>query len=231
MILEINNLRKGYGVSGSAGYREILSGLDLTVRPGQSIAITGPSGSGKTTLLNLIAALDSPDEGIISYKGLTVNNLNQNELDEYRNRSIGMVFQLHHLLPQFTLLENVLLPTLPLRDQKQREVARDRAEQLLHRMGVWEVRNQRPAELSGGECQRTAVARALINNPDLLLADEPTGALDQDNATLMAQLLAEISQTDGKAVILVTHSVDLAGQMDAVYHLDRGILVADNQTK
>src|SRR5690606_22042958 len=104
------------------------------------------------------------------------------------------------------------------------------AEQLLHRMGVWEVRNQRPAELSGGECQRTAVARALINNPDLLLADEPTGALDQDNATLMAQLLAEISQTDGKAVILVTHSVDLAGQMDAVYHLDRGILVADNQT-
>jgi ABC-type lipoprotein export system ATPase subunit len=230
MILEVKQLKKGYGAPGSSGYREILTGLDLRIRPGESIAITGPSGSGKSTLLNLIAALDTPDGGEIRYKGQSINDLSPDQLNRYRNLSIGMVFQLHHLLPQFTLLENVLLPTLPFKERKQRMAAGVRAEYLLKRMGVWDLRNRRPTELSGGECQRTAVARALINDPDLLLADEPTGALDQDNAILMAGMLAEISRIDGKAIVLVTHSADLAGRMGVVYQLRKGQLEAGNLT-
>jgi len=222
ITLRIESIRKEYRKAGTANRRTVLADLSLTVKRGESIAITGPSGSGKTTLLNLIAALDKPDAGLIEFNGRDLARLTDRELDQYRNHSIGQVFQLHHLLPQCTLLENVLVPTLAFPDKSNRSPLRERAESLIRRMGLWDMRNQYPGELSGGECQRTAVARALINDPDLILADEPTGALDEVNALNLIDLLAEINQTDGKTIILVTHSMVLAGRMGKVLSLQHG---------
>lgn len=222
VLLRLENIRKEYGVPGTANRRMVLSELSLTVNRGESIAVTGPSGSGKTTLLNLIAALDKPDAGLVEFNGRDLATLTASELDTYRNRSIGSVFQLHHLLPQCTLLENVLIPTLAKTDKTKRKFYRERAEDLVKRMGLWEMRNQYPGQLSGGECQRTAVARALINDPDLLLADEPTGALDEANALNLIELLTEINKLDGKTIILVTHSGELAARMGRVEELKKG---------
>ena len=222
MLLEINNIHKSYGTPGSASERKVLDGLSLQVGPGETLAVTGPSGSGKTTLLNLIAALDKPDKGLIEFNGRDLSKLSITELDTFRNGSIGQIFQLHHLLPQCTLMENVLVPTLARPEPSRRSHFRDRAEMLVKRMGLWEMRNQYPGEMSGGECQRTAVARALINDPDLILADEPTGALDQDNALNLIDLLLEINRSDGKTIILVTHSAELAGKMNRVEELKHG---------
>jgi ABC-type lipoprotein export system ATPase subunit len=224
ILLEIENIIKEYGVPGMANHRRVLSNLSLTIRRGDSIAITGPSGSGKTTLLNLIAALDQPEQGSIRFNGQELSGFTANEIDRYRNRSIGQVFQLHHLLPQCTLIENVLIPTLANPDKGNRSIYQERAEALIKRMGLWEMRNQYPGELSGGECQRTAVARALINDPDLILADEPTGALDEANALNLIDLLLEINKTDGKTLILVTHSDELARKMAKVASLKEGKL-------
>ncbi len=212
-ILRLDAIRKEFGVPGTSSLRLVLSGLSLTVKRGESIAITGPSGSGKTTLLNLIAALDKPDDGVIEFRGRNLAGFSSAELDNYRNKSIGLVFQLHHLLPQCTLLENILVPTLANNDKSKRAFYLQRANELIRRMGLWEVRNQYPGTLSGGECQRTAVARALINDPDLLLADEPTGALDQANALKLVELITEINRADGKTIIMVTHSAEMAGRM------------------
>ena len=219
VLLRLVDIRKEYGVSGTANRRIVLSKLSLTVNRGESIAITGPSGSGKTTLLNLIAALDKPDNGLIEFNGLDLTTLTGARLDIYRNRSIGQVFQLHHLLPQCTLIENVLIPTLAVPDKAKRSFYRERADNLIKRMGLWVMRNQYPGELSGGECQRTAVARALINDPDLILADEPTGALDEANALNLIELLMDIHKNDGKTIILVTHSGELAGRMGKVVEI------------
>ncbi|MFA5815852.1 MAG: ABC transporter ATP-binding protein [Bacteroidales bacterium] len=219
VLLRLDNIRKEYGVPGTATRRTVLSKLFMTVSRGESIAVIGPSGSGKTTLLNLIAALDKPDAGLVEFNGRDLAALTAAELDTYRNRSIGSVFQLHHLLPQCTLLENVLIPTLARPDKTKRSFYRERAEGLVKHMGLWEMRNQYPGQLSGGECQRTAVARALINDPDLLLADEPTGALDEANALNLIELLTEINKLDGKTIILVTHSAELAGRMGRVVEL------------
>ena len=219
VLLRLVNIRKEYGVPGMANRRTVLSGLSLTVYRGESIAVTGPSGSGKTTLLNLIAALDKPDKGLVEFNGRDLSTLTASELDTYRNRSIGSVFQLHHLLPQCTLLENILIPTLAKEDKTKRKFYHERAEGLVKRMGLWEMRNQYPGQLSGGECQRTAVARALINDPDLILADEPTGALDEANALNLIELLTEINKLDGKTIILVTHSGELAARMGRVEEL------------
>ena len=219
VLLRLVDIRKEYGVSGTANRRIVLSKLSLTVNRGESIAITGPSGSGKTTLLNLIAALDKPDNGLIEFNGLDLTTLTGARLDIYRNRSIGQVFQLHHLLPQCTLIENVLIPTLAVPDKAKRSFYRERADNLIKRMGLWVMRNQYPGELSGGECQRTAVARALINDPDLILADEPTGALDEANALNLIELLMDIHKNDGKTIILVTHSGELAGKMGRVVEI------------
>jgi ABC-type lipoprotein export system ATPase subunit len=218
-ILRLTDIRKEFGVSGTSSLRVVLSGLSLTVKKGESLAITGPSGSGKTTLLNLIAALDKPDKGLIEFKGRNLAGYSSDELDTYRNQSIGIVFQLHHLLPQCTLLENILVPTLAVNNKAKRAFYLERAGELIRRMGLWEVRNQYPGTLSGGECQRTAVARALINDPDLLLADEPTGALDQANALNLVELLTEINRIDGKTIIMVTHSAEMAARMERTVDL------------
>jgi ABC-type lipoprotein export system ATPase subunit len=219
IILNIQKLDKGYGVPGTATHRPVLSNLSFQVNRGESIAITGPSGSGKTTLLNLIAGLDRPDAGNVNFLGRNLANFSDHELDTYRNRSIGMVFQLHHLLPQCTLIENVLLPTLARTKKAKRRFYKERAEELVKRMGLWEMRFQYPGELSGGECQRTAVARALINDPELILADEPTGALDETNALNLIELLIEINQNDGKTIMMVTHSPELSAKMARIINL------------
>jgi lipoprotein-releasing system ATP-binding protein len=223
MILQLNNISKGYGDPQKSNFRSVLLGLNLEVAPNQKIAIAGQSGSGKTTLLNLIGTIDQPDSGEIFFHGKLINGYSHQELAHFRNRELGFVFQLHHLLPQCTLWENVLLPVLPVKKVVGKS-EKEWAEYLLRKVGIWEQRNQKPAELSGGECQRTAVVRALINKPQLILADEPTGALDEQNAGNLTDLLNDLSCEEGISLIIVTHSHELASQMDMVYQLKNGRL-------
>lgn len=224
MVLELKNIFKGYGDPLKSNFRQVLEDLSLEVYTNQKIAIAGPSGSGKTTLLNLIGTLDQPDTGEIAFKGISITGYSQKELAHFRNRELGFVFQMHHLLPQCTLWENVLLPVLPFK-KIVGKAEKEWAEHLLRKVGIWEQRNQYPSELSGGECQRTAVVRALINKPQLILADEPTGALDEQNAGSLAELLNHISSEEGVSLVVVTHSAELALQMDRVYHLKSGRLL------
>ena len=223
MLLEIENVSKSYR-SGADGERVVLDKLSLHVDEGESIAIIGPSGSGKTTLLNQIGTMDRPDEGRILFREKDLSGMRDKELEKFRNREIGFIFQAHHLLPQLTLMENVLLPTLPYARGKDREMLIDRAKTLLERVGLWERKDQKPGELSGGECQRTAVVRALINNPSLLLADEPTGALDEENALNLTDLLLDFNRKDKLSLIVVTHSGEIADKMDKKYILRNGRL-------
>ena len=220
-ILHIANITKSYP-SGVLP-RKVLDNLSLEVKRGETIAIVGPSGSGKTTLLNIIGTLDKADSGEALFEGIDLIKMDYSKLPEFRNQKIGVVFQLHHLLPQCTLWENVLVPTLPLKNDDGN--AEQRAETLLKRTGIWEQRFQKPAELSGGECQRAALVRALINRPSLILADEPTGALDHDNALNLIDLLLELNKEQGTALIVVTHSLELASKMDKVYKLTDGKLM------
>lgn len=208
--------------------RRVLDGLNLHLDPGETLAIVGPSGSGKTTLLNIIATLEKADSGKLFFDGTDLFSLPRTEQPGFRNRKIGMVFQLHHLLPQCTLWENVLIPTIP--SGPPDNATLNRAEQLLKRTGIWEQRLQKPAELSGGECQRAAVVRALINQPPLLLADEPTGALDHDHANLLTDLLLDLNRELGTAIIVVTHSIELARKMGKIFRLDNGKLQDFNKT-
>jgi lipoprotein-releasing system ATP-binding protein len=219
-ILSLSNISKSYP-SGTT-FRKVLDNLSLEVKKGETIAIVGPSGSGKTTLLNIIGTLDKADSGETLFEGTDLMKMDSNELPSFRNRKIGMVFQLHHLLPQCTLWENVLIPTLPLKLNNGE--AEMRAEALLKRTGIWEQRFQKPSELSGGECQRAAVVRALINQPSLILADEPTGALDHENALKLTELLLELNKEQGTALIVVTHSMELASKMERVYQITDGKL-------
>ena len=219
MLLKLENISKSY-----AKDRTILDQLDLEINAGERIAIVGPSGSGKTTLLNLIGTLDRPDTGKMIFDGQDLSAMNDQQLAQFRNRKIGFVFQLHHLLPQLSLWENVLLPTLtdPALQGKETE---DRAKRLIERVGLSGVVGQKPSELSGGECQRTAVVRALINRPALLLADEPTGALDQKSSGNLTDLLIELNKEEGVALVVVTHSLDVAKKMDRIYRLENGRLI------
>jgi ABC-type lipoprotein export system ATPase subunit len=219
-MLFLKQISKTYP-SGSS-LRKVLDNLSLEIHKGETIAIVGPSGSGKTTLLNIIGTLDNADSGEAAFEGVDLMKMDSTQLPAFRNRKIGMVFQLHHLLPQCTLWENVLIPTLPLKPKNGE--AEQRAEALLQRTGIWEQRFQKPAELSGGECQRAAVVRALINQPSLILADEPTGALDHENAMKLTELLLELNQEQGTALIVVTHSIELASKMGKVYRIEEGRL-------
>lgn len=221
MFLKLENITKGYGTPKSANYQLVLNNILLEVQEGESIAIIGPSGSGKTTLLNLIGSLDKPDKGRILFKGIDITGLSNEKMVRFRNKEIGFVFQMHHLLPQCTLLENVLLPTLP---DKYDKDAKQRAEALIKKVGLWDHQNKKPQLLSGGECQRAAVVRAMINNPGLLLADEPTGALDHENAVHLINLLIELNREDKVTLLMVTHSGELAGKMDKVFRLKEGKL-------
>lgn len=221
-MLEIKTLTKSFQ-SGSGVQRIILDELSLSVQDGESVAIVGPSGSGKTTLLNMLGALDRPDSGDVFLDGEPVFSKDEKQLAQFRNQSIGFVFQLHHLLPQLNLLENILLPVVAQQSAVD-SVSRKRAEELTQKLGIAGLQNQRPGQLSGGECQRTAVARALINRPRILLADEPTGALDQQSSNQLADLLLQLNREENTSLIVVTHSMTLASKMDKIYQLENGKL-------
>jgi ABC-type lipoprotein export system ATPase subunit len=228
MLLEFRNVSKTYRAPDGGDAVDVLRGVNLQVAAGESVAIVGPSGSGKSTALNLIGALDKADSGEVIVDGRDVEKLNEQELAAYRNTTVGFIFQLHHLLPQCTILENVLVPTLatPKRDTV---ALHARAESLLDSVGLKHRLHHRPGELSGGERQRVAVARALINQPKLLLADEPTGALDRINAARLAAVLVELNKTHGVTLILVTHAPDLAQQMGRVLELIDGQLIENSK--
>ena len=221
MLLQLKHISKAYGQKESDTYQVVLDDVSLDIEVGQKIAVTGPSGSGKTTLLNMAGSLDKPDQGQVLYMDRDITGLKGKGLEQFRNQAVGFVFQQHYLLPQFTLLENVLLPTLPNKNAKE---AGSRAEDLIKRTGLWDHRNKKPGELSGGESQRTAVVRALINNPAVLLADEPTGSLDYENSSQLFDMLIEFSRCDEVALVVVTHSQELAGRMDTVYRIQSGKL-------
>ncbi|MEA3446227.1 MAG: ABC transporter ATP-binding protein [Bacteroidota bacterium] len=222
MLLTLKNISKSYFNQLGNVQRQILNGLDLSVEKSDSIAIVGSSGSGKTTILNLIGKLDLPDSGELLFNGKDLNALSKKETLAYRNRSIGFVFQQHFLLPQCSLWENVLIPALP--NKSMMKEAEGRAEELLRQLGLWELRHQKPGELSIGECQRTALVRAVINKPVLLLADEPTGSLDESNANQLADLLLELNKTESTTLIVVTHSLSIAKKMGKIYELKKGKL-------
>ena len=202
----------------------VLDGANLEMASGEAAAIVGPSGSGKSTLLHLIGTLDRPDSGSIEIDGRDPLALPEPELARFRNSSIGFVFQDHHLLPQYSVLENVLLPTLAFAGD--RGAARERAAELLGAVGLEHRLGHRPAELSGGERQRVAVARALINRPSLLLCDEPTGSLDGKTAAAVSEQLLELHAREGSILIVVTHSPELAGRFERRYALEDGRCVA-----
>ncbi|MBM4157081.1 MAG: ABC transporter ATP-binding protein [Lentisphaerae bacterium] len=223
-VLEIRGATKAY--PGPAGGEPVvvLRGLDLVVAAGEAVAILGPSGSGKSTLLNLAGALDRPTSGAVLLEGRDLASLPDDDLARVRNRSIGFVFQQHHLLPQLTVLENVLLPVLA---DRAAGLPVDRAMALLDRVGLGPRVGHRPAQLSGGECQRVAVVRALVNTPRLVLADEPTGALDARTAAALGDLLVDLNRAEGVALVTVTHSPALAARMGRRLRLDGGALRPD----
>jgi lipoprotein-releasing system ATP-binding protein len=200
----------------------VLNDISLAIDAGESLAIVGPSGSGKTTLLNIIASLDRPDKGTVRIDGRDICGLPEKELARLRNSTIGVVFQKHYLLPQCTLLQNVLIPTLPWPAGKNRKEIAERADRLLERVGLSNRKHHLPGQLSGGECQRAAVVRALINGPRLLCADEPTGSLDRTSSDALGELLVELNKEEQTALLVVTHATALAGRMDLQLELRDG---------
>ncbi len=222
-LIELRNVTKRYAAV------SVLADVSLNVARGESLAIVGPSGSGKSTLLQLIGTLDRATSGEVLLDGKNLAALDDLKLAEVRNRQLGFVFQSHFLLPQCTVLENVLVPTLarrkPEASGQRAETDEARATRLLKRVGLSERLHHRPGQLSGGERQRAAVVRALINHPQLLLADEPTGALDHASATALGQLLVELNKEEGVTLIVVTHAMDLAKRMGRVAQIEDGKLV------
>ena len=224
-MLELKDVVKEYpGVGGGEGLR-VLDGISLRVETGESMAVVGPSGSGKSTLLNVIGGLDKATSGQVLLDGDDLGVLGDELLAGVRNKRIGFVFQLHHLLPQLTVLENVLVPTLAGITRSSKKENTERAESLLERVGLADWSGHRPGELSGGQMQRVAVVRALINEPSLLLADEPTGSLDRKASDNVADLLAEMNESFGVTLITVTHSMELAERMGKVLKIEDGQLV------
>lgn len=221
-LLEVEHVSKSYFAEGGGVGLVVLRDVSLSLDPGQSAAIIGPSGSGKSTLLNIIGSLDQPSMGSVRVAGRDLSDLDDAAAADLRYQSIGFVFQSHHLLPQLTVLENVLIPVLAQR--RPNAADEDYARQMLERVDLVQRLNYRPGQLSGGERQRVAVVRALINRPALLLADEPTGALDRDNALRLIQLLMELNREHRTALIMVSHAEDLARRMDNIWRLCDGVL-------
>ncbi|MHC4553103.1 MAG: ABC transporter ATP-binding protein [Planctomycetota bacterium] len=218
-MLELLDITKTY--TSGAEETTVLADVNLTVEQGQTVSFVGPSGSGKTTLLNLIGGLDKPSAGKVMLNRTNLAALRPGELARLRNTDIGFIFQLHYLLPQCSVLENVLLPTLATRHSEiDRVAAQKRAVAILEKVGMEKYHNARPAQLSGGQRQRVAVARALINQPQILLADEPTGSLDAETAAQITSLLLKLNRTEKVTLIVATHSEKLAGKMHEIYRVD-----------
>ncbi len=218
IVLEVQGLHKSFR-SGAATL-QVLRGVDLALAAGEFVAVVGPSGAGKSTLLHILGALDRPNEGQVVYKGNDVFKRRPAEVDRYRNREVGFVFQFHHLMPEFTALENVMMPALAARIRPAQATAE--AERLLAEVGLAERATHRPGQLSGGEQQRVAVARALVMSPSLLLADEPTGNLDTESSDAVFGLLREIGRQRGLTVVMVTHNRELAAATDRILTLTAG---------
>ena len=227
VLLEVENVSKRYeAVEGVPGPL-VLRDVSLRVAAGESVSIVGPSGCGKSTLLNLIGALDRPTEGAVRLDGRDLAALDEAALAGVRAGDIGLVFQQHHLLPQCTVWENVLVPTLAKGAHAVAEAPEALARRLLERVDLWDLGDHRPGQLSGGERQRAAVVRALINSPKLLLADEPTGALDRAAAGTLADLLVELNAREAVTLIVVTHALPLARRMARVLQLRDGVLTEE----
>ena len=218
--LVIHDLKKDYPTRSEP--LEILKGIELELTGGDNVAVIGPSGSGKSTLLNILGTLDHPTSGTYTLNNIDPFNLAEDELAAFRNANIGFIFQEHHLLPQLSVLENVLIPTMANGKPSQDDVSR--AESLIARVGLTDRSHHRPAELSGGEQERVAVARSLICGPSLLLADEPTGNLDRKNAQQIGELLLEIQQAEDMILVVVTHSSELAGMLGQQLEINDGRL-------
>jgi ABC-type lipoprotein export system ATPase subunit len=228
-LLKLVDVTKKYDSTGSAESVTVLKGITLEIGRGESVAIVGPSGSGKSTLLNLIGTLDQPSSGTVTLDGQDLTRLDEMQVARVRNEQIGFIFQAHHLLPQCTVLENVLVPTLANKDAARRDGAPERARKLLEKVGLGARFTHRPGQLSGGERQRVAVVRALINQPKLLLADEPTGALDRASAQSLGDLLVRLNREEGVTLIVVTHALDLAKRLGRVLELSDGQLTPKHQ--
>ena len=211
------------GITKSFDHLQVLRGIDLDIEAGQVVSIVGPSGAGKTTLLQIMGTLDRPDAGTIEIDGTDVSAMKQGKLAEFRNKKIGFVFQFHQLLPEFTALENVMIPAfIAGTDRKQ---ARERAEELLAFMGLSGRADHKPTELSGGEKQRVAVARALVNRPAVVMADEPSGSLDTHNKQELHKLFFDLRDKFGQTFVIVTHDEHLADLCDRTIHMQDGVIV------
>jgi lipoprotein-releasing system ATP-binding protein len=217
-VIKVNNIQKSFGDL------EVLKGITINVAKGEVVSIVGASGAGKTTLLQILGTLDTPSYGELIISGQTVSNLSRTALANFRNKHIGFVFQFHRLLPEFTALENVLMPAwiAGVKDA----VAEKRGKELLSELGLADREMHLPSELSGGEQQRVAVARALMNKPDVLLADEPSGNLDSENAVVLHNLFFELRDKLGLTVIIVTHNEDLAARADRTLRMADGVIVS-----
>lgn len=224
-ILELKNINKTY--KGTSETLHILKDLDLVINEGEFVSIIGKSGSGKSTLLNVIGLLDSIDDGEIYIHGEKVDRTNNQKIDLLKNRDIGFVFQFHYLLPEFTALENVMLPAL-LNNFNDKKNIEEKAKKILDSVGLKERYNHKPNQLSGGEKQRVAIARALINDPKIILADEPTGNLDEETSNEIHNLFRKINRENNQTIIVVTHSRELANITDKRYSVKNGKLFLEN---
>jgi lipoprotein-releasing system ATP-binding protein len=216
-VIQAQNIVKRYG------NLEVLRGVDIEVKPGEVVSIVGPSGAGKTTLLQILGTLDLPDQGTLSIDGQSTAGFSRKQLSEFRNANIGFVFQFHRLLPEFNALENVMMPAWI--GGLTTSEAKPRAEELLTELGLGHRLEHNPSELSGGEQQRVAVARALMNQPKVLFADEPSGNLDSENAAMLHDLFFELREKTGQTIVIVTHNEELAHRADRMLRMADGVFV------